>query len=161
MRDPATIIDPVVEAVIEETRQWLEGSVQCAHWQGDPDYGLSYLRAAIRKVEAWDSPDYLKDFAVWTLFEIWKKSRKKPTRHWRHLSIWVAAGQLHRRGFQLTRNEATGEDSASSIMREALRRLGEGMTEGQINAIVLASPPVWLLKKLSPPPTSVLKNPPG
>ena len=69
MRDPATTVDPEVETAIEETRRFFEGS-SWLYWEADPDNELvSPLRAEIRKVEALDMPDQIKNLAVWMLFE--------------------------------------------------------------------------------------------
>jgi hypothetical protein len=136
MRDPAPRVDPEIEAVIEETRRFLEGYVKDESWKADADVFACDNRAAIDEVEASNLPDWAKNFAVYALFQQTKKRPRKPTRHYRNSALEKAAARLVSLGYKPTRNEATRRDSASSIIAEALRRLHMKPSEKQINAIV-------------------------
>jgi hypothetical protein len=132
MRDPVTRVDPE----IEETCRFLKGYMQSENWKADADGFAGDMRATIDAVEESNMPDWAKNFAVYALFQRTKKRRGKPTRHYRNSVLERAAARLVTRGYKPTRNEATRRDSASSIICEALHRLGEKITEKQINAIV-------------------------
>jgi hypothetical protein len=127
-----------VEAAIEETCRFLERYTQSESWKADPDGFASDMRATIEEVEGSDLPDGAKNLATWALYEQTKKRRRgKPTRKYRNMAIQLAAMRLVTRGYRPTRNESTrGRASASSIVRQALDRLGETMAEKSINAVV-------------------------
>jgi hypothetical protein len=107
----------------------------------DADGFASDMRATIEEVEASNLPDWAKNFAIWALLEQTKKPRGKgrPTRRTRDNAIRSAARRLVVRGYGPTRNEATYDRaSASSIIHQALQRLGERrLEEKSINAIVM------------------------
>jgi hypothetical protein len=168
MREPTPTLrfDPeaaMIEAAIEDTRRFLGPYVRSEAWQADPPSNeLMYdLREKIREVEAMDdlSAEWTKNFVIWKLLEQTKKRRRKPTRFYRDCAIREAAGRLVLQGYEPTRNEATQKDSASSIIWNALRRLGERrLTEKQINSIVLEYGYAGLDPAYGPP--AVLKYPP-
>ena len=144
MRDPATHIDPAVEAAIEETRRILECYVRFDYWKADPDSSLSPdIWAAIKEIAGSDLSDRTKNLAQQALFEQTKKRESKPTRHYRDNALCVAAVNLLAQGYSLTRNEATRHtESASSIIRQALKRISppEKMTEKRINEVLMKYP---------------------
>jgi hypothetical protein len=143
MRDPATHIDPKVEAAIEETCRFLEIKMGYDYWERDPDSSLSPdIWAAIREIAFSNLSYRTKNVAQQALFEQTKKRSKKPTRQFRDNALRVAADILVAQGYNPTRNEATdGWESASSIIHQALKRLGEKkLKEKQINTIVLKYP---------------------
>jgi hypothetical protein len=95
MRDPATRIDPKVEAAIEETRRLLECYLRFDYWKADPD-------SSARDVWAQRNPGQLSDrsknSAIQALFEQTKKRGGKPTRHYRDNALYVAAENLVAQG---------------------------------------------------------------
>jgi hypothetical protein len=141
MRDPAPRVDSKVEAVIEDTRRFLEGYVQSESWKTDADGYACDLRATMGEIAESNMPDWAKNFAILVLFEQTKKRRKKPTRptrHYRNMALELAAARLVMQGYKPTRNDETRHrESASSIICKALELLDvEIILEKQINAIV-------------------------
>jgi hypothetical protein len=132
--DPTIRVDPD-EAAIEETRRLLEGYMP---FKPDPDGRACDMRATIDVVEGSDMPEWAKNLAIWALFQQTKKRRGKPTMGGRDMAIQIAKRRLIARGYTPTRNDATRDRaSASSIIHQALRRLGVRMEEKRINAVVL------------------------
>jgi hypothetical protein len=151
MRDPVPRIDPKSEAAIEDTCRYLERYIQAESWRADPDGFASDLRATIDEIERSDLEEWAKNFAIFALLERTKKRRGKPTQRYRDRAIQEAAIRLVMRGYKPTRNEATLRDSASSIIHQALRGLGETLQEKSINAIVGKIPASSFIKhKVSP-----------
>jgi hypothetical protein len=148
MRDPASHFHAQSEVAVEDICGYLKRYMQSEWWKADPDGLACDMRTAIDEVELSNLPDWAKNFAVFALLEQTKKRRGKPTRHHRDMAIEMAAIRLVLQGYTPTRNEASrNRASASSIIREALRRLGENLSEKSINLIVAKS--------------DVLKNPDG
>jgi hypothetical protein len=141
MRDPATHIDPEVEAAIEETRQFLEPHVNTAFWAADPDPRLEDIFMAIEQIWSAPLPEKTKVLAREALLWEMQKRRKKPTRRYRDRFLCMAAQRLVPR-YRLSRNDETIDtESASSIIQKALARLGEtGLAEKQVKDIVLKKP---------------------
>jgi len=130
MRDPA-------ETAIEDTCRFLERHMQSESWMADPDIRASDMRATADEIEASNLPDYAKHYAIFAVLEATKKRRGKPTRSHRDDAIRRVAIKLVMQGYKPTRNDVTRDkDSASSIICQALRRLGEKLSEKSINAIV-------------------------
>ena len=130
MRDPA-------ETAIEDTCRFLERHMQSESWMADPDIRASDMRATADEIEASNLPDYAKHYAIFAVLEQTKKRRGKPTRSHRDDAIRRVAIKLVMQGYKPTRNDVTRDkDSASSIICQALRRLGEKLSEKSINAIV-------------------------
>jgi hypothetical protein len=148
MRDPATIIDPAVEAAIEETRALLEPRVNTRLWKRDHDAHADRLRIVLLEIERSPLSKGVKLYVRGSLLEDMKKRRRgKPTLHFRDASISAVAIPLLEQGYDPTRNDETRyKESASSIIREALRRLGVTMEEKTINAIVLKYATLFVLK---------------
>jgi hypothetical protein len=138
MRDPAPHFDN--EAAIEETCRFLQGYMKSQTWRADPDVFACYCRRGIEGILASSLEDWVKNLAVYALLEQTKKRRGKgqPTRFYRNMAIGLAAIRLVlQHGYRRTRNEATEGDSASSIIHEALRRLGEkNLSEKSINMVI-------------------------
>jgi hypothetical protein len=142
MRDPATRIDPVTEiteAAIEYARStlkpWVVGKKLC----GDREPHWSKIFDALVHIEK-NSPQWVVDAVRDPLLEAMDKRTKKPSYYTR--DVWIAClavSLTHRHKlYKLTRNDATqGIDSASSIIAEALRRLGVTMNEKTIKGIIL------------------------
>ena len=145
MRDPT-------EAAIEETCRDLKSYTQSESWRADTDVFASSSRAAIDEVEESNLPDWAKNYAIVALLEQTKKRRHKPTRSYRDHAIQNVAIKLVMQGYKPTRNDVTRDkDSASSIICQALRRLGEKLSEKSINAIVAKIPARSFIKdKVSP-----------
>ena len=148
MRDPATNIDPEVEAAIEETRALLEPRVNTRSWKRDHDSHAIRLRNALLEIERSPLSKWVKLCVRGPLLKAMKKRRHgKPTLHFRDCSIAAVAIPLLEQGYDPTRNDETRyKESASSIIREALRRLGVTMAEKTINAIVLRLATLFVLK---------------
>jgi hypothetical protein len=148
MRDPR---EPV-EADIEDTRRFLKGCMESETWKADPDGYASDMRATIAEVEVSNMPDWAKHYATFAVLEQTKKRRGKPTRSHRDDAIRRVAIKLVMQGYKPTRNDVTRDkDSASSIICQALRRLGEKLSEKSINAIVAKIPARSFIKdKVSP-----------
>jgi hypothetical protein len=141
MRDPATPIDLDLEAAIEEMRRFLQPFVNMDYWNADPPDGGAPIWAAIKEIAFSDLSNRAKNLAQEALFEQTKKRQSKPTRQYRDNALQVAAGILVVQGYNPTRNDETDHrESASSIIHQALRRLGVNMKEKHINAIVLKYP---------------------
>ncbi len=141
MRDPTTRIDPEVEAAIEEARRFLEPCVSSPSWRADLDRQMITLYDAHIWIDAGSLPQWVKDCVREPLFRAMLKRKAKPTRRYRNHSIHLAACRLNKYGYHLTRNEEPRDkESAASIIRKALARLGVRMSEKQINAIVLNPP---------------------
>lgn len=138
MRDPATRIDdPEVEAAIEETRQFLERDVSADLWAGDQDPRHGALLKAIAEIRGSSLSEKTKLLADDLFVKAMRKRSKKPTRRWRDFALWVAAQRLVPR-YRLSRNDETFHtQSATSIVQQALTRLGVTMTEKQLKDIVL------------------------
>jgi hypothetical protein len=121
--------------------------------EGRPD-GFAYdCPAAIDEVEASNLPDWAKTWAIYALSRAaqTRKRKGKPTRRNRNEAIRSAAIKLVMRGYKPTRNDVTRDrDSASSIIHQALRRLGEKMSEKSINAIVAKVGADFIKEKVSP-----------
>ena len=145
MRDPA-------ETAIEDTCRFLERHMQSESWMADPDIRASDMRATADEIEASNLPDYAKHYAIFAVLEQTKKRRGKPTRSHRDDAIRRVAIKLVMQGYKPTRNDVTRDkDSASSIICQALRRLGEKLSEKSINAIVAKIPARSFIKhKVSP-----------
>jgi hypothetical protein len=144
MRDPT-------EAAIEETCRDLKSYTQSESWRADPDVFASSSRAAIDEVEESNLPDWAKNYAIVALLEQTKKRRHKPTRSYRDHAIQNVAIKLVMQGYKPTRNDVTRDkDSASSIICQALRRLGENLSEKSINAIVAKISAGSFKNKVSP-----------
>jgi hypothetical protein len=135
MREPVSRAD---EAAIEDTCRFLEGYMP---WKADPDGLAGDNRAAIEEVGASNLPDWAKGSAILALLEQREKRRGRPKQGYRDMAIQLAAMRLVVRGYMPTRNDATFDRaSASSIIHEALQRLGEmGPSEKSINAIIADS----------------------
>jgi len=148
MRDPATNIDPEVEAAIEETRRLLEPRVNTRSWRGDHDSHAIELRNALLDIERSPLSERAKLCVRGPLLKAMKKRRRgKPTLHFRDCSIAAVAIPLLEQGYDPTRNDETRyKESASSIIREALRRLGVTVAEKTINPIVLEYATLFVLK---------------
>jgi nicotinamidase-related amidase len=148
MRNPATNIDPAVEAAIEETRALLEPRVNTRSWKRDHDWHAIQLCNAFLEIEKSSLSKGAKLRVRGPLLEAMKKRRRgKPTLHFRDSSISAVAIPLLEQGYDPTRNDETRyKESASSIIREALRRLGVTMEEKTINAIVLKYATLFVLK---------------
>jgi len=148
MRDPATNIDPEVEAAIEETRALLEPRVNTRSWKRDHDSHAIRLRNALLEIERSPLSKGVKLRVRGPLLEAMKKRRRgAPTLHFRDCSIAAVAIPLIEQGYDPTRNDETRyKESASSLIREALRRLGVTMEEKTINAIVLKYATLFVLK---------------
>ena len=132
-------VDPV-EADIEDTRRFLKRHVESESWKADPDGRAAVLRTTIYEVVASNMDDLAKECAIWALLQqTEKRPARKPTRHERDHAIREAASRLViTRGYKPTRNDETRDTaSASSIIYEALRRLGEKLEEKSINAILM------------------------
>jgi hypothetical protein len=136
MRDPAARVNHT-EADIEETCEFLKRYMP---WKkaGEPDALVSYAQIAADEVEASNMPEWAKNVAIAALFRPAPKRRGRPRGSGgRNMAINVAAIRLVTRGYLPTRNDETvRRASASSIICEALHRLGEKITEKQINALV-------------------------
>jgi hypothetical protein len=142
MRDPASGIDSKCEAEIEDTCRFLERYMP---WRDDDDVYAdgfaSDMRVAAAEVEASNLPPWVKNFAVVALLERQtKKRRGRPKQSTRDHAIREAAIKLVMGGYKSTRNDTTLRDSASSIIHQAMRRLGEKLSEKSINAIVAKIP---------------------
>ena len=138
MRDPVHRVDPI-EADIDDTRRFLKGCMESETWKADPDVRADWMRGTIYEVETSNLPDWAKKFAIEALLPQTKKrgGKGKPKRSWRDDAILHAAYRLVTRGYKPTRNDVTRDRaSAASIIYEALRRLGEKMSEKSINAVV-------------------------
>jgi hypothetical protein len=148
MRDPARTIDPEAEAAIEETRALLEPRVSTRSWKGDHDSRAILLRNALLDIEGAALSKSVKLRVRGPLLEHMKKRRRgAPTLHFRDCSIAAVAIPLLEQGYGPTRNDGTRyKESASSIIREALRRLGVTVAEKTINAIVLKYATLFVLK---------------
>ena len=146
MRDPASRPNPA-EAAIEVTRQFLERYVDSETWRADPDRFWADMRATADEIRLSNLPDYAKHYAIFAVLEQAKKRRGKPTRGTRDVAIREAAIRLVMGGYKPTRNDATFDRaSASSIICEALRRLGEKLSEKSINSIVAKIPASSFIK---------------
>ena len=142
MRDPA-------ETAIEDTCRFLERHMQSESWMADPDIRASDMRATADEIEASNLPDYAKHYAIFAVLEQTKKRRGKPTRSHRDDAIRRVAIKLVMQGYKPTRNDVTRDRaSAASIIYEALRRLGEKMSEKSINAVLHAGD--FTKQKVSP-----------
>ena len=141
MRDPATRIDPDVEAAIEDTRRYLEGRVTRSNWKADPPPLAGDWRVAIDVIRSSPRLTQRQKLCVYdALFKAMRKRSSKPTRNIRDIFLAIAAGRLAPR-YRPSRNDETRDrESAGSIIREALKRLGVRMTERQIKDIVLKYP---------------------
>ena len=112
-------------------------------WAADPDGYASDLGAGLEQIEnSSDLEDWVKTLAWKPFQDAMKKRRHKPTRMNRDMALYLAAKRLvAEHGISRTRNDATRDrtdrQSAGSIICEALKRLGEPLTEKQVNAIVL------------------------
>jgi hypothetical protein len=148
MRDPVRRVDP-----IEETCRFLKGCMESESWRADPDGRAYDIHAAIDEVEASNLPDWAKTTAIFALLKLTKKRpARKPTRRNRDNAIREAAIKLVMRGYKPTRNDVTRDrDSASSIIHQALRRLGEKMSEKSINAVMTKLSADHLIKQKVPP----------
>jgi hypothetical protein len=139
MPDPTVSIDPEVEAAIEETRQYLKLLVKCKQWKADTEYRVWDLLDAKTEIENSSLTEKTKRLAVDELQKATLSRTKKPTRHMRNRILCWAAKRLEPR-YLRSRNDVTRHtESASSIIQKALGRLGESMTEKQINDAVLKS----------------------
>ena len=150
MPDPVHRFDQV-EADIEDTRRFLKGYVESETWKADPDVRADWMRGTIYEVETSNLPDWAKKFAIEALLPQTKKrgGKGKPKRSWRDDAILHAAYRLVTRGYKPTRNDVTRDRaSAASIIYEALRRLGEKMSEKSINAVLHAGD--FTKQKVSP-----------
>jgi hypothetical protein len=137
VRDPARV---EVEADIEDTRRFLKGYMESESWKADSDGFAGDMRATIAEVEVSNMPDWAKTFARFALLQQTTKRRGKPKRSYRNMAIELAAMRLVVRGYMATRNEVTRDrDSVSSIIHQALQRLGEKMSEKSINAVIADS----------------------
>jgi hypothetical protein len=148
MRDPATSVDPEIEAAIEETRALLEPRVNTRSWSRDHDSQAIVLRNALLEIERGPLSKWVKPCVRGPLLKAMKKRRRgAPTLHFRDCSIAAVAIPLLEQDYNPTRNDETRyKESASSIIREALRRLGVMMEEKRINAIVLKYATLFVLK---------------
>jgi len=142
MRDPATRIDPIAEineTAIEHVRSYLEPFVHENGLGADPDpYGVK-IGMAFMHIEK-NSPQWVVDAVRDSLLKAMNKRTRRPSYSNRDSLIAFAAVDLTRRYklYKLTRNDGTQNiDSASSIIVEALRRLGVTMKEKTINEIIL------------------------
>jgi hypothetical protein len=135
MRDPATI-DPEVEAAIEDTRQFLEPYVQSESWKADP---APKGADALFKFEIQGKLEPAVESIVLSALREQLKRKTKPTRNYRDTAIQIAAARLVSQGYERSRNdEMRHTESASSIICQALRRLGEKkIKERTIKDIVL------------------------
>jgi hypothetical protein len=151
MRDPASRPDPA-EAAIEDTCRFLESRMESEYWRADPDGFACDMHATADEIRLSNLPDYAKHYAIFAVLEQTKKRRGKPTRSHRDHAIRNVAIKLVMQGYKPTRNDVTrGKDSASSIICQALRRLGEKLSEKSINAIVAKIPADSFIKcKVSP-----------
>jgi hypothetical protein len=154
MRDPVHRVDPI-EADIEDTRRFLKGCMESETWKADPDERAAWMRTTIYAVEASNLEDWAKTFAISALLkQTEKRPARKPTRYERDHAIREAAWRLVvTRGYKPTRNDVTRDrDSASSIIHQALNRLGEKkLAEKSINGIVMRGGADYLTKhKVSP-----------
>jgi hypothetical protein len=141
MRDPATCFDPEVEAAIEETSRFLQSYVQDDAWKGASNITgpAADMDAAVYEIERSALPDWAKNLVVWAcLHQKKKKRRGRPSQDYRNAALqWAAVRLVDRYGYKPTRNEATRHrESAASIIRQSLHRLGVRMQEKQINDIV-------------------------
>jgi hypothetical protein len=151
MRDPVHRFNQV-EADIEDTCRFLKGRMESETWEADPDGRASDMRAVIDEVEVSNLPDWAKTFAVWALLKQTKKRRGKPKRSRRDGAIQLAAARLVGRGYKPTRNDVMrNRDSASSIIHQALQRLGEKLSEKSINAIMAKVGDDYFIKPKVPP----------
>jgi hypothetical protein len=142
MRDPDITFDREVEAAIEDTYRFLEPHVSRLAWAADPDRDAIKLLNAFEEIENSSLPKWVKLRVREPLVKAMRKRHGKPKRRFRDFTIAAAANRLIARGYDATRNDATRHtQSASSIVRQALRRLGVTMKEKQINTIVLKYPP--------------------
>jgi len=150
MRDPARV---ELEADIEDTRRFLKGYVESETWEADADWHASQMHSAIAEVEISNLPDWAKNSAILALLERAKKRRPgKPTRSRRDGAIHLAAARLVGRGYKPTRNDVMrNRDSASSIIHQALQRLGEKLSEKSINAIMAKVGDDYFIKPKVPP----------
>jgi hypothetical protein len=151
MRDPASRPNPA-EAAIEDTRQFLERYMDSETWRADHDIFWADMHATADEIRLSNLPDYAKHYAIFAVLEQAKKRRGKPTRSYRDHAIQSVAIKLVMQGYKPTRNDVTRDkDSASSIICQALRRLGEKLSEKSINAIVAKIPASSFIKhKVSP-----------
>jgi hypothetical protein len=134
------------EAAIEFTCQWLKCFVQSDHWEADP---ARDLWPAIRLITTSNLPESTKSLAREMLS---KSHSKKPTRQYRDRALGIAASLLVSQGYFPTRNDGTTlKESASSIICEALLRLGVKMEEKTINNIILKVLKKAVLKTYLPP----------
>jgi hypothetical protein len=141
MRDPVVRIDPETEAAIDYTRRLLERVVRDDVWKADYDPESEEIPRALHYI-AQNSPDWVKAAVAEPLWKASQKRTKKPTRHTRDFLIGYAAWWLGPR-YLPSRNDATKHiESASSIILEVLRRLGEkAITEKQIAKILRSQLP--------------------
>jgi hypothetical protein len=137
MRDPGTRTDLEVEAAIEETRLFLEPAVRSHLWKGDPERRQINLMRALNVI-AKNLPPEVYQATREPLLKAAKKRTHKPRLYFRDCVIAGAASRLIPR-YLPSRNDATEHvEAASSIVRRALRRLGETTPrEKTIKKIVL------------------------
>jgi hypothetical protein len=143
MARPAPSAFDETEHLVDETRRFLKPYFEQHTWAADPDGYACDLRAVLEEIENSNMPDWAKSLAYAPILDATKKRRGKPKRASRDMALRLAAERLTARGISPTRNEATTKQaSASSIICEALKRLGDPHppTEKQINAIVLKNP---------------------
>lgn len=150
MRDPAVrIFDPEAEAAkkeallldvaIEETVRFLIPCMRHSYWKGEKFCTELWWLIGLEEIQKSSLPEWLKDHVCELMVKT--RPRKKPTRSYRDSRIVEAANRLKSYyGYELTRNDARRDvESASSIIREALRRLGVKMAESTIKEIIVNS----------------------
>jgi hypothetical protein len=142
MRDPTIHFDPetkVTEAATEDTRRLLEPIVRTKIWEADFDHQAKEIFQALFWLEE-HAPDWVKAAVREPLLKAARKRSKKPTRHSRDIAIACAARRLRPRYLPSRNDETKHIEAASSIIYEALRRLGVEMEEKTIKGIVLKYP---------------------
>lgn len=133
MRDPVSRAD---ETDIEDTCRFLERYMP---WNARADDSHPDSRMAIEEVAASNLPDWAKNLSIFALLKLKHRRKGRPgPPAGRDMAIQLAAMRLVSRGYKPTRNDATFDRaSASSIIHEALQRLGEtGPSEKSINGII-------------------------
>ena len=149
MRDPAVRIDLEIKAAIEGTRQFLAPYVRNEYWKADPNPHVEGARWLIKTTIEGKFPPSLESVATSALLEQANNKRKnKPTLNYRNEALQMAAGRLVSQGYDRSRNdEMRHKESASSIIHQALRRLGDETEEKTIKDIVLELDPETLFPK--------------
>ena len=149
MGSPTPHIDPKVEAVIEETRRFLEPRVRTGGWKADLGSHVGRQQAALFEIYSNSSvPQWVKDEVSGPIVEAMKKRHPgRPTRRFRDGLIAAAASrivkQIDENGthYNPSRNDETHDkECAASIIQKALARLGVTMEEKEIKTIVLKTP---------------------